>query len=81
MTTTTDDAYAYAASPAAAAAAPAGYDPLVSDLAPDGYALKAVATVDAEVRPHALAHRAGRDPSGSRPARANAVAQLCTRPG
>jgi hypothetical protein len=34
---------AYAASPAAAGRT-AGYDPLVSDLAPDGFALKAVAT-------------------------------------
>ena len=38
-------------SPRRRRAAPAGYDPLVSDLAPDGYGLKAVATVRAELRP------------------------------
>jgi hypothetical protein len=37
------DAYVYAGSPAAAGKA-AGYAPLVSDLAPDGFKLKAVAT-------------------------------------
>ena len=41
MKTATDESVTYAASPAAAGEA-AGYDPLVSDLAPDGYALKAV---------------------------------------
>jgi hypothetical protein len=41
---------AYAASRAAAGRA-AGYDPLVSDLAPDGFALKSVATTPAELRP------------------------------
>jgi hypothetical protein len=40
----------YAASPAAAGR-PAGYRPLVSDLAPDGYTVKAVATAAAELRP------------------------------
>jgi hypothetical protein len=39
----------YAASPAAAGRT-AGYDPLVSDLAPDGYSLKAVATFDGNSR-------------------------------
>jgi hypothetical protein len=43
--TVTDETYTYATSPAAAGSA-AGYDPLVSDFAPDGYALKAVATAD-----------------------------------
>ena len=47
---TTDEDHTYASSPAAAGRA-AGYDPLVSDLAPDGYALKAVATIRAELRP------------------------------
>ena len=41
--TTTDHQYAYAQSPAAAGRT-AGYDPLFSDLAPDGYVMKAVAT-------------------------------------
>jgi hypothetical protein len=44
------DEIAYAASPAAAGEA-AGYDPLVSDLAPDGYALKAVATRPTDYAP------------------------------
>jgi hypothetical protein len=48
--TKTAASYAYAASPAAAGHT-AGYDPLVSDLAPDGYALKAVATTDGAYRP------------------------------
>ena len=39
----------YVASPAAAGRT-AGYDPLVSDLAPDGYALEATATFDQGVR-------------------------------
>jgi len=50
VTTTRDEAYAYAASPADAGRA-AGYVPLVSDLAPDGYRLKAVATVRSRFRP------------------------------
>jgi hypothetical protein len=41
--TVTTSTVTYASSPAAAASS-AGYDPLVSDLAPDGYALKAIAT-------------------------------------
>ena len=48
--TVKNEAYAYAASPAAAQQT-AGYAPLVSDLAPDGYALKAVATSRADMRP------------------------------
>ena len=48
--TVTKDAYVYADSPAAAAET-AGYAPLVSDLAPDGFKLKAVATVDDHARP------------------------------
>jgi len=48
--TATRDAYVYAGSPAAAAEA-AGYAPLISDLAPDGFKLKAVATVDDFDRP------------------------------
>jgi hypothetical protein len=44
------DGYTYAASPAAAGAT-SGYEPLVSDLAPDGYGLKAVATITDGYRP------------------------------
>ena len=50
VTTTTDEAHAYADSPAEAGRR-AGYDPLVSDLAPDGYGLRAVATTRDELRP------------------------------
>jgi hypothetical protein len=48
--TTDDDTHSYAPSAAAAGAA-AGYDALVSDLAPDGYRLKAVATTRDDLRP------------------------------
>jgi hypothetical protein len=48
--TKTADSYTYAPSPAEAGRV-AGYDPLVSDLAPDGYAPKAVATTDGAYRP------------------------------
>ena len=48
--TTTDDDYRYASSPAQAGRA-AGYAPLVSDLAPEGYALKAIATFETGDRP------------------------------
>jgi hypothetical protein len=48
--TETSDGYTYAASPAAAGRT-AGYDPLASDLAPDGYGLKAVATITDGYRP------------------------------
>jgi hypothetical protein len=44
------DTEAYEESPAAAGRT-AGFAPLVSDLAPDGYVLRAVATVPAELRP------------------------------
>jgi len=50
VTTVKNDAYAYAVSQAAAGRT-AGYDPLISDLAPDGYTLKAVATVSGAYRP------------------------------
>ena len=43
--TTVDRTYTYESSPAAAGRS-AGYDPLVSGLAPDGFALRAVATFD-----------------------------------
>ena len=48
--TKTADSYTYASSTPAAGRR-AGYDPLVSDLAPDGYALKAAATAAAAQRP------------------------------
>ena len=48
--TVTKDAYVYAGSPAAAGET-SGYTPLVSDLAPDGFKLRAVATVDDFDRP------------------------------
>ena len=47
--TTTADAFTYVPSPAAAGRM-AGYDPLVSDLTPDGYSLKAAATFDEATR-------------------------------
>lgn len=46
----TADAFTYVASPAAAGRI-AGYDPLVSDLAPDGYSLRAAAAFDEVTRP------------------------------
>jgi hypothetical protein len=45
-----DTSFVYAESPAAAGRR-AGYDPLVSDLAPDGYRLAAAATADDALRP------------------------------
>ena len=50
MKTVEADAVSYAKTPAQAGEA-AGYDPLVSDLAPDGYARKAVATWPADYAP------------------------------
>jgi ethanolamine utilization microcompartment shell protein EutS len=47
---TKDESSGYASSPAEAGAA-AGYAPLVSELAPDGYALRAVATWESNVAP------------------------------
>ena len=47
---TTDESSGYQSSPAAAGEA-AGYAPLVSDLAPDGFALRAVATWESNVAP------------------------------
>ena len=80
--TKTVEAYTYAASPADAGGV-AGYDPLVSDLAPDGYRLKAVATVESGDRPHAWLHdgrAAGPAEAPPAPAPAEpAVAQLYTR--
>lgn len=71
-----DGAVSYAASPAAAEAA-AGYAPLVSDLAPDGYTLKAVATRAAGFLPAGwLALEAENPPAEPR---GTAVLQLYTR--
>lgn len=66
----------YAASPAEAGRT-AGYDPLVSGLAPDGYGLKAVATVAAEHRPASWISAAARDLPVD--LRGTAVLQLYTR--
>src|SRR5450759_360419 len=49
VTTKTDESFSYEPSPAAAGSA-AGYAPLVSDLAPDGFALEAVATSEGTFR-------------------------------
>ena len=48
--TTTDESSGYASSPVAAGGT-AGYAPLVSELAPDGFALRAVATWESNVAP------------------------------
>jgi hypothetical protein len=48
--TVRDGSYTYVPTPAAAGRA-AGFDPLVSDLAPDGYAPRAVATFGVGARP------------------------------
>ena len=52
VTTKTDETFSYEPSPAAAGRT-AGYEPLVSDLAPDGYSLKAVATAESGGAPNA----------------------------
>ena len=73
---TTGDTGAYEDSPAAAGRT-AGYAPLVSDLAPDGYGLDAVATVPAELRPLSwLGDTVSNPPVGLR---GTAVLQLYTR--
>ena len=73
------DAYTYVASPAAAGRI-AGYSPLVSDLAPDGYALKAVATVHDAYRPLAWLGLAGGDHLPIAPdLREDVVAELYAR--
>ena len=73
---TTVEPYEYASSPAEAGRT-AGYDPLVSDLAPDGYELKAVATTPAELRPVSwISDKVWSLPVGLR---GTAVLQLYTR--
>ena len=72
-TTVTDESVTYAASPAAAGTA-AGYAPLVSDLAPDGYALKATATRRAELLPAGWAGIDAGAPPAAAPGRAVAPA-------
>jgi hypothetical protein len=59
--TATADAFTYVASPAAAGRI-AGYDPLVSDLAPDGYSLMAAAAFDDLARPMVWVRRAAVGP-------------------
>jgi hypothetical protein len=76
--TRTATAYRYAATPAEAGRA-AGYDPLVSGLAPDGYALKAVATFAAGDQPEGWVHAAGGNADRVIPPSEPAVAQLSTR--
>ncbi len=74
--TATDESVTYAASPAAAGEA-AGYAPLVSDLAPDGFALKATATRRAELLPSGWAGIDMGAPPAAPPGQA--VLQLYTR--
>ena len=74
--TTTDESVTYAATPAAAGTA-AGYAPLVSDLAPDGFALKATATRRAELLPAGWAGIDAGAPPAAPPGQA--VLQLYTR--
>ena len=78
VTTKTDPVYAYAPSPAEAGRA-AGYDPLVSDLAPDGYEPKSVATFATDYRPEAWVHAASPQSPRVKPPTEAAVAQLYTR--
>ena len=74
----TTAAYRYAATPAQAGRA-AGYAPPVSELAPDGYALKAVATFAAGYQPEDWVHAAGGKADRVIPPAEPAVAQLYTR--
>ena len=78
VTTKTDRTFTYASSPAAAGRA-AGYAPLVSELAPDGFALKAVATADVVGAPGDWLVLDGRGVPGGRLAGQRQVAQLYTR--
>jgi hypothetical protein len=78
VTTTAAKAHRYVATPAEAGGA-AGYDPLISDLAPDGYALKAVATFAAGYQPEDWVHAAGGNADRVIPPAEPAVAQLYTR--
>jgi hypothetical protein len=71
------DAYTYLASPAAGGRT-AGYSPLASDLAPDGYALRAVATTHDAYRPLAWFGLAG-DPPIAPTFREDVVVGLYTR--
>ena len=74
--TTTRAEVSYEDSPAAAGRT-AGYDPLVSDLAPDGYALQAVATIRADMRPLSwISDKVVSLPTGPR---GRAVLELYTR--
>ncbi len=74
--TETSDGYTYAGSPGQAGKT-AGYEPLVSDLAPDGYGLKAVATITDGYRPLDWLHVGPSAPPTMSPLRV--VLQLYTR--
>jgi hypothetical protein len=78
VTTKSDSSFTYAFSPAAAGRT-AGYAPLVSDLAPDGFALKAVATADIMGAPGDWLVLDGHRVPGGRLAGQRQVAQLYTR--
>ena len=73
-----DTTYAYAPS-LGAAGLTAGYTPLVSDLAPDGFALKAVATADSKGAPGAWLVNGPSGPPRDSFAGQLQVAQLYTR--
>ena len=77
VTTKTDETFSYEPSPAAAGRT-AGYEPLVSDLAPDGYSLKAVATGESGGAPNAWS-RPGMSMPIDFAARHKQVALLYTR--
>jgi len=76
QTTLREDDHTYEPSPAAAGST-AGFDPLMSDLAPDGYALTAVATAPAALRP--VSWTGGDVRSLPMDLPGTAILQLCTR--
>jgi len=78
FTTKTDGDFDYARSTAAAGRT-AGYAPLVSDLAPDGFALKAVATADPMGAPRDWLVHGGHSVPGGWLAGQRQVAHLYTR--
>jgi hypothetical protein len=78
VTTKTDETFSYERSAAAAGRA-AGFAPLVSNLAPDGFALKAVATADTMGAPGDWLVHDGHSVPGGWLAGQRQVAQLYTR--
>jgi hypothetical protein len=78
VTTQTDTGLSYQQSPAAAGGA-AGYAPLVSDLAPDGFTLRAVATSEANGAPRNWLFRDGQSRPLDPLAGQRQVRQLYTR--